>query len=168
MRQGNMPQTALLLLLLLRHRYAIPTLEAFRKHITAEARKRRDRRISRRALQQPSLSPFAFLLASGCVQSLITLKSMEHRAFNYLLQKFAPTFERYTPYSPDGLIRLLPLRENKRGRPRSLTVTQCLGLVLIWGRTRGSDMVLCLLFYCFSLLLVLETWEKNIAQSSIK
>ncbi|CDF36841.1 unnamed protein product [Chondrus crispus] len=118
----------------------------FRQKLSAEGRKRRDRRISRAALQHPSMSTFSVLYGSGCDRSLITLTGLDHHAFRRLLEKFAPAFERFSPYCSEGMIRLLPLRSKKRGRPRSLSACQCLGLVLSWGRSRGSEMVLCLIF----------------------
>lgn len=117
----------------------------FRKRISAEARRRRDRRIRRRALQSPSMSTFAVLLGSGCDQSLITLTGFDHRAFNYLLERFTPLYNNHTPYSSDEQIRILSAF-NQSGRPRSLSAAHCLGLVLTWNRTRGAEFVLCMLF----------------------
>lgn len=77
---------------------------------------------------------------------MITLTGLDYKTFHYLLPSFATLYEAYTPYSADGGIRLLPLSNVRRGRPRSMTAVQCLGLVLAWGRTRGSEMVLCMLF----------------------
>lgn len=54
----------------------------------------------------------------------------------------------FSPYAANGQfkIRKLPVRETRKGRPQSLSAVQCLGFVLAWGRCRGSEMVLSLLF----------------------
>ena len=63
-----------------------------------------------------------------------------------MLTSFTELYAKYSPYSRNGYIRCLPLRYVARGRPRSMLATQCLALVLSWGRSRGSEMVLCLHF----------------------
>ena len=60
----------------------------FRRRISAEARRKRDRCIRRRALQIPARSAFVVLLGSGCDQSLITLTGFDRRGFYYLLERF--------------------------------------------------------------------------------
>lgn len=129
-----------------RQRRLTEASKTFRERISLDGRRRRDRRVTRNALQQPKMSPFAFLFGSGSDQSLISLTGLDYKAFHYILQKFSPFYERYSPYSHDGAIRRLPIRVIRRGRPRSMSAAQCLGLVLSWGRTRGSEMVLCMLF----------------------
>ena len=44
------------------------------------------------------------------------------------------------------MITALPEREKTRGRPRLISARDCLGLVLGWTRTRGSNMVLQIIF----------------------
>ena len=60
----------------------------------------------------------------------------------------------YTPYSPDGIIRK---RLTTKGRKRFLTPTQCLGLVLMWTRSREAAINLSIIFgvtySCLSLFL---------------
>lgn len=78
--------------------------------------------------------------------SLVTLTALDHKRFKYLLSLFAPLYHSLKPCSQNGLIKSLPVRKGKRGKPRSLNVVQCLGLVLAQTRTKGSETVLSLLF----------------------
>ncbi len=82
---------------------------------------------------------------SGDDQVMITLTGFDLPSFHYLANLFAPIYEQYTPYmDADGfIIRKVSLA---RGRPRMMNPADCLGLVLAWSRTRGSLMVLQLLF----------------------
>ena len=116
----------------------------FRHRLNAKGRRRRDRRLTRRALQQPSTSPFAILFGSGCDQSLITLCRFDHASFRYLLPCLN-FYLRFTPYSSDSFIHVIPRRPTRNGRIRSLSAVQCLALTLCWYRTRGSSMVLSML-----------------------
>jgi hypothetical protein len=66
-------------------------------------------------------------------------------SFYYLLNLFAPVYEQYTPFMDENgyIIRKVSMN---RGRPRCMNPADCLGLVLAWSRTRGSLMVLQLIF----------------------
>jgi len=118
----------------------------FRNQISLEARRRRDHRIPRHALQHPSMSAFSVLYGSGSDQALLTLCGFDHRSMQFLHDLFHPMYHRYSPYSSNGYLRLIPTRPKKKGRPQSMTSVQCLALTLTWYRTRGSTMVLCALF----------------------
>jgi hypothetical protein len=120
--------------------------------LSDEEKKKRDSRIPRIGLVEPSRSPFLHIFQIRNDQSLISVTGLDLRSFNYLLNKFFPLFEWYSPYciTPDGLLREL-LREVRddaanRGHPRSLESYSCLGLVLCFTRTRGSMGVLQMLF----------------------
>lgn len=141
-----MISTLLLLRIIRNRRQRQLDIISFKERLTLEGKRRRDRRIGRRALQQPTMSAFAFVFGSGCDQSLITLTGFDFKSFQYILEKFDPVYRAYSPYSRNGRIRLLPDRLVKRGRPRSMTSAHCLGLVLTWGRSRGSEFVISLLF----------------------
>ena len=131
--------TPLLFLLLQREkRQRIITL---RHRLNAEGRTRRDRRITRSALKHPSTYPLAVLFGSGCDQSLITFCGFDQASFRYLLPLFELIYLRFTTYSSDGFIRVIPRRHPSRGRPPSLSTVQCLALMLCWCRTRRSSMV---------------------------
>ncbi|KAE8907284.1 hypothetical protein PF005_g22828 [Phytophthora fragariae] len=69
---------SLLLLLLLKRRAR--RKNQFRSRLTRHQRRLRDRRISRAALQAPTMSAFA-INGSGCDQALITLTGFDHRSF---------------------------------------------------------------------------------------
>lgn len=135
-----MSGTVLAILLLRRRRQKAGN---FKKLLKSEGRRRRDRRIPRAALQAPSMSAFTTLFGSGSDQALITMTGLDHRAFQYLHEKFSTYYDVYTPYGKEGnIVR----RSESRGRPRSLSAQTALGLVLTWYRTRGSCFVLCMLF----------------------
>eukprot|EP00171_Calliarthron_tuberculosum_P006553 IDg6553t1 len=55
-----------------------------RVHLTGDERRWRNRKISRVALQYPSMSAFATLFGSGCDQSLITTCGLDHLSFSYI------------------------------------------------------------------------------------
>ena len=126
-----------------RLRLAVAT---FRQQISIQARRRRDRQITRQALQYPRMAAFAILYLSGCDQSLSTLTDFDQYSFRYLLTLFKPLYDVYSPYSADGFIRRIPDTPRRRGRPRLMDACQCLALTLTWYRTPGSEMVLCMLF----------------------
>ena len=78
-------------------------------------------------------------------QAMITLTGFDIESIQYQLHLFTPVHEHYTPFmDADGfLIWKVSLT---RGRPRLMNPTDCLGLVLAWSRTKGSLMVLQLIF----------------------
>ena len=108
--------------------------------LSAEDRKRRDRRTPRLALRRYSESSFVYLFKSGCDQALLNCCGVDHKVFQQLVTLFAPVFNRYTFDKNTGIIRKLKLTKygNRQGRKRGIDATGCLGLVLYWFRTRGS------------------------------
>ena len=117
----------------------------FAMPLDAEGRRRRDRRIPRVALQDPYKSAFATLFESGSDQALITFTGYDHEAFHALHELFAPVWNAYSPYSSNGILRLVPTK-NYGGRSRSINSTIGLAIVLAWTRTRGATWVLSMLF----------------------
>ena len=73
---------------------------------------------------------------------MVTLTGFDYATFHWLIQKFAPLYDKYSPHSEDGLIK----RIRKQGRPRLMTAVDCLGLNLAWTRLRGSMVALQLIF----------------------
>jgi hypothetical protein len=71
---------------------------------------------------------------------------LDYSSFQYLLDKFTPLYNRYSPYSDSGRIAVLPDSQVKKGKPRSLGPVDCLGLVLSYTRTRGSLFALQMAF----------------------
>ncbi len=61
------------------------------------------------------------------------------KSFDKVLEKFAPMFSGHIPFNESGIIVEF---ENVRGRRRVVQPEDCLGLVLVWMRTRGSLHVL--------------------------
>ena len=104
---------------------------------------RRYRRIPRCALPLPRDSPWRRVFFSNSDQALITLTGLDFDTFNHLHERFELWFWRYTPFTRDGYIRE---KKIQGGRPRLLSSFDGLGLVLAWTRTRGSNMVLQLIF----------------------
>jgi len=75
---------------------------------------------------------------------MITLTGFTNEAFNYLLAKFAPVYDEYSPFvDEDGFI---VKKIDKMGRPCTILPEDCLGFMLAWSHTRGSIMVLQLIF----------------------
>jgi hypothetical protein len=117
----------------------------FRRALRAKDRYIRQRRIPRISLLPVSRSPWRRVFSSRDDQAMITLTGFDMESFYYVLNLFAPVYEQYTPHmDKDGfIIRKVSLT---RGRPRLMNPADCLGLVLAWSRTRGSLMVLQLVF----------------------
>ena len=64
-------------------------------------------------------------------------------SFDKILDKFAPIFSGHTPFDKSGFIVEF---EYISGRKREVQPADCLGLVLVWTRTRGPLNVLQLVF----------------------
>lgn len=143
----------------------------------ATQRKRTDRPISRKALLSSYLTPFTFVLSSGCKKSLVTRASLDHKTFRRLLDASAPLYYSSTPHSRHGLIKPLPVKKGKCERPSSLNASQNLGIVLAWTLSKKYGTVLSLVFWaavndCLLSLslgqrLVLRCWC-NEANSGVK
>ena len=93
--------------------------------LSAECRRRRDRRIPREALVHPSMSNWVVLFGSGNDQALITATGFDHETFRWMLPDFEEIYLNYTPNSRTGLIER---KMAHRGRPRHLDAAACLGL----------------------------------------
>ena len=71
-----------------------------------------------------------------CLHDVIYLRRRHGVSFASLLQKFALLFDDYTPFNTSHI--LLKQDPSKGGLPRKVRPEDCLGLVLVWTRTRGS------------------------------
>lgn len=112
--------------------------------LDAVRRRLRARRIPRVALQDPRNSAWNRLYESGNDQGLITLTGFDFATFRWLEGIFTPIHNSYSPFvSPEGAI--VPI-DNARGRKRLIQGKDYLALSLAWTRTRGSNMVLQLIF----------------------
>ena len=98
----------------------------------AGGRQLRQRRIPRISLLHTAVSPWRKIYHSGNQQALITATGLSYYAFEYLLSKFTWYFENYTPFN--GRVT----KRANMGRRRRINAIDCLGLVLVWTRTKGS------------------------------
>ena len=121
----------------------------FLKNLGSLQRRLRQRRIPRVSLQDASQSAWKTLFNSGNDQALITLTGLTFEVFNWLLPKFSELYDTHSPFgSADGLIIAIhnDAMINRGGRPRMMKAADCLGMCLAWTRTRGSSMVLQIIF----------------------
>ena len=89
-------------------------------------------------------------------------------SFEKILEMFAPMFYGHTPFDSSG--RIVDF-EYTTGRKREMRAADCLGLVLVWTRTRGSLNVLQLVFGLtytnlsvylrFGIRLIVETFQDD-------
>ena len=114
----------------------------FRRSLPAELVIIRDHRIPRHSLLSVRRSPWRKILDTRSAQSLIAVTGLDIDALHYLFEKFAPLFDNNSPFL-SGTIE--PIRPNF-GRPRKIRHEDCVGLVLMWTRTRGSLMTLQMIF----------------------
>lgn len=98
-----------------------------KSRLTAEGWKRRDLLIPRCALLQPSMSPFQVLYGGRNDQDPITLTGFSHVSFRYMLTAFEVFYNKETPYSADGCIRVV--QEQNQGREGVVRCNTLLGLV---------------------------------------
>ena len=84
------------------------------------------------SLLDTSASPWRKLYYSYNNQALITVTGLSYHAFEYLVIKFAWYFDNYTPFN--GRVT----KKVNLGRRRKIDAIDCLGLVLVWTRTRGA------------------------------
>jgi hypothetical protein len=91
-------------------------------------------------------SSFRALYNSRNDQSFITFTGLDYRSFQYLLDKFRPLYNRYSPYVENGKVARVTYQGGTHGQPRSLDAASCLGLVLGYTRTRGGLYALQMLF----------------------
>ena len=108
-----------------------------------DERKRRNRRIPRLVLVEPKMSAWKKILSSGNDQSLITTTGLDFNVFKELKQRFEPEYSRYSLVPIEG--KYVKVKD-KSGRRRLINGEDCLGLVLVWSRTRGSLAFLQVIF----------------------
>ena len=118
--------------------------KSYHHSLSSAARRLRDRRIPRVATLSPSSSPWQCLYDSGNEQALVTATGLDHAAFSCLLTEFEPLYHEHTVDKDTGEIR--PRKARGGGRPRLLSAAACLGLTLMWTRTRGAEWHLAIVF----------------------
>lgn len=117
----------------------------FKACLSLEGSHRRDRRIPREALVDPTYSAWEKLYQSRNDQALITVTGFDHRAFAMLLEPFKYLFDNFTPWTGtnDGSnFKRIEPNNLQGGRPRMINASACLGLVLAWYRFMGATFVL--------------------------
>jgi hypothetical protein len=115
----------------------------FFKSLSIDERRQRWQKKPRCALIPLALSPWRKLLESQNNQAYITMTGFNCESFNKILEKFSPMFLGHTPFDASGMIVKF---EYVCGRKRVVQPADCLGLVLVWTRTRGALNVLQLVF----------------------
>ena len=108
--------------------------------LSLEDRRRRSRRIPRIAIRKYSQSAFKYMFDSGNDQALLNCCGIDHRVFRELVALFEPVFNCHGYDEATGLVKKLKLSPKTGlpwGRPREVSATGVLGLVLFWYRTRG-------------------------------
>jgi DDE superfamily endonuclease len=119
-------------------------LKRYLRRLDASRRHNRQRRIPRESLHHPSCSAWKQLYHSCNHQAFITLTGLDYNTFTWLETLFRPIHDNYSHWvSPDGKISKI---KNNMGRPRLIDASDCLGLCLAWTQTRGSAMVLQMIF----------------------
>ncbi len=110
--------------------------KGYHRALSAAERQVRQRRIPRQSLHPVHHLAWGALFYSYNNQALITATGLDHGTFDYLLQKFMPIFDNYTPFG-NNIVKL-----SSRGRKQQITAIDCIGLVLVSTRTRGSRLSL--------------------------
>ncbi len=119
----------------------------FNQLLSKAERERCHRQIPRCALLSPKESPWRRVYESRSDQALITMTGLDFHTFEAVHQRFRYFYDNFSPHSQDGtIVQLDNTRRHRKGRPRLMTSCDGLGLVLTWTRTRGSLMVLQMLF----------------------
>ena len=90
----------------------------FYKKLSQCERIRRYRRIPRCALLSPNESPWRRVYESRNDQALITMTGLDFDTFRDILQEFKVCYNKFSPFSKDGLIfELLGGETARTGRP---------------------------------------------------
>lgn len=115
------------------------------QHLTLPSTRSQFGFIPRIALLDPHLSPWVKLYSSGSTGAMIILTGLDYATFHYLAVKFEVLYNKYTPYSGHGRIKLKPINACYY-RPRLLDSRGCLALTLAFLRVRGRHSNLSMLF----------------------
>ena len=123
----------------------------YKAALSAEGKRRRDRRIPRVSLLMPWASPWEKVYSSANDQSLITLTGFDCASFNQLHERFCQFFNCLTPHmSKDGKLTFLKRQIGgqlvSHGRKWIITSDTCLGLLLVYNRTTVTIYTLSCLF----------------------
>ena len=114
------------------------------KQLSQEEKRRHYCRLPRCVLLLQCKSSLRRVYDSQSDQAMIILTGVDFATFHFIHDRFAMWFNTYTPFTKDGFIRLKKV--GKGGHPRLMSSYVGLGLTLTWTRTRGSQMVLQMMF----------------------
>ena len=114
----------------------------FLHSLSKRQRRRRQRRIPREALLTIDVSPWRKLLNSRHDGALITATGFDMSSLSSIFARFAPLFDNNSPFVSDCISPINP----KRGRKRKIRHEDCVGLTLMWTRTRGAVTLLQMIF----------------------
>jgi DDE superfamily endonuclease len=120
--------------------------KTFFNSLNAYERRIRRRYIPRPSLHLPSMCAWRTLYASKQDQALITLTGLDFATFDWLADKFAALYDTHSPWIDQTNGNIVPLPPGQKGKPRMVSAIDCLGLCLAWTRTRGSSMILQMIF----------------------
>ena len=122
------------------HTYLSESNTDFSQCLSEEETKRRDRRFPRCTVRPYFHSSFLNLFLSKNNQAFINACGHDNKSFNSLLLLFRPYYKYWTVDIYTNKICLKQLFSNGKpmGRDRDMPACGCLGLVLMWYRTRGS------------------------------
>ena len=101
-------------------------------------RRRRQRRIPREALLSVQRSPWRRILRSKNDQALITCTGFDLASLTELFAIIQPLYDHNSPFLDEIIVPI----DSTKGRPRNFTHKDCVGLVLMWTRTRGPTFIL--------------------------
>ena len=110
----------------------------FVRSLSIEDRRCCQRRIHRISLLSVTKSPWRRILRSRNDHALITLTGFDYASLLTLFSFVQPLFDNYSPFLDENIVPINP----EKGRPRLITHRDCVGLVLMWTRSRGPSYVL--------------------------
>ena len=119
--------------------------KSFYKQLSEYERRIRRRYIPRPSLHVPLASAWRRLYDAKQDQALITLTGVDFDTFDWLVARFNRYYDSHSPFVDSEYGLIVPMARHK-GRPRHCSGTAILGLCLAWTRTRGSCMVLQMIF----------------------
>ena len=88
-------------------------------------------------------SPWIKLFNAGDDASLIAVTGFDYRGFTHILREFQGLYDTQTPHTQDGMIHRI---NSPSGRKRLMDAKDCLGMYLLWSRSKMTNVHLDLIF----------------------
>jgi hypothetical protein len=115
-----------------------------RDFLTKEMNRLASGKIPRASMHDPHRSAWVKLFRTGNQQAMIAFTGFDYRTFYYILEKVKMYYDWHTPYGERyGTIRRFKRKPN---RPRIMDAHTCLGALLHWTKSRGSQVSASLIF----------------------